>query len=189
MKRTIAVSALMLCLLTGPIVFAQMDSIPKRILSVQPIVWLDNFVPTDLIGFSGQYEHGVSMNQSLVARLVWFRDPIAADDRNVSEGYATSVEFRFYLSASTQGWHLAPFVELARYRHIPALRFIYGSGMKTTYDFGVLAGHKWVSDRLSFDISVRTAWYSPATYPEGRFFPSGEHQLNSYMLISLGYGI
>ena len=130
MDRLILVSAVVITFVAVQPLCAQTDSTPTDIVSVQPMLWLDNLVPTELIGFSGQYEHTVSDNHSLVARLLWFRDPLFNDYVASSEGYGISTEYRHYLSTRTQGWHIAPFAEIARFKYIGGSQIFYGSGTR-----------------------------------------------------------
>jgi hypothetical protein len=166
------------------------ESLPhSHFISIQPTIWLDNLVPSQVLGASIQYEKAVSAATALAARIMWFRDPLFGRGVFGSEGIAFAGEFRFYVAGSNAGWHLGPFAELAMYQAIGSDRSAVGSATNRAFDFGALLGHSWVVNRLSFDLSVRTAWYSPEVYPSGKFFPSGETQFNSHLLISLGYAI
>jgi hypothetical protein len=65
---------------------------------------------------------------------------------------------------------------------------VHGSEIKSAFDIGAVGGHKWISGRVSFDLSLRASWYSPNDYPNGRFFPSRDSQFNSHLIVSIGYG-
>lgn len=103
-------------------------------------------------------------------------------------GYAVSAEYRHYFSGVTTGWHVDPFAEWIGFERLGSLRTFYGSGLRSAFDFGVVAGHEWTANRLIFDISLRTSWYTSDSYPRGDYFPRMENSsFNSFMLITLGY--
>jgi hypothetical protein len=170
--------------------FTQTVSSDANSVSVQPILWLDSLVPTQITGFSAQYETAVFGSSSFAARAVWFRDPLFGSTSRGLNGYAFSIEYRQYLSVTTTGWHIGPFAEWIGYEYLGYLRTFYGSAIKSVFDVGVIAGHKWATNKLIFDISVRTSWYSPHSYPNRGYFPRLENSnFNSFMLLTIGYSI
>lgn len=190
MKRLICFLPLVLAAPSVQQAFAQTVSSCANSISVQPILWLDNLVPTKLTGFSAQYETALSSSSSLAARAVWFRDPLFGSTSSGSNGYALSLEYRHHFSGTTTGWHIGPFAEWVGYEYLGYLRSFYGPSIQSVFDFGAIAGHKWVRNKLIFDISVRTSWYSPASYPKGAYFPRMENSnFNSLMLLTVGYSI
>jgi hypothetical protein len=65
MKRLIVVSALFMLALPGLNLLAQ-EEFSTQSVSLQPVLWLDNLIPTELVGVSGQYELGIVSNKSAV---------------------------------------------------------------------------------------------------------------------------
>jgi hypothetical protein len=130
---------------------------------------------------------------NIKVRVFWFRNPLFTsrfEGGFESAGIGISAEFRMYFSDNIRGWHLGPFVEWVGYKWLGSE--IYGNDIKKILNFGVQAGHRWISKHVSFDISARTAWFSPfssETFPSGRFFPQKgtSHDLNSHLLVSVGY--
>ena len=178
MKRLICYLAFFLVAFSAERAFAQIVRASRNSLSAQPVLWLDNLVPTQLIALSIQFETSIAKSEALANRLVLFRNPLVG--RASTSGYAFSSEYRRYFSTTTCGWHIGPFVEWIGYQY-------YDSSLNNLFDFGVVAGHKWQTDKLIFDISVRTSWYSPSSYPRGGYFPpfSGSN-LNIMMIVSVG---
>ena len=167
--------------------FAQQNSVPNQSISLQPILWLDNVIPRDLVGLSAQYEHGIRSNQSAVVRGFWFRNPLLGSGFE-SGGAGISGEYRFYFSESVQGWHLGPFVEGIGYKWLGISRKFYGGEVTYLLDVGTQVGHKWTSGHVSFDLSVRTALFLLDKYPSCRLFPQhGGNDFASHLLISMGY--
>jgi hypothetical protein len=171
---------------------AQESSPPSQTLSLQPVIWLNNLVPWELVGLSAQYEREILKSQSAVVRAFWSRDPILGRGSGSVAGGA-SVEYRFYLSNSSLGWHIGPFIEVLGYKWLGYNRQIFGDDVEGLFDVGAQAGHKWVSGHISFDLSARTAFYSSAfqtldQHSATRLFPQkGSEDLNSHFLISVGY--
>ena len=187
MKRLIVAALLVLVLLLSQNVFAQDTPAPSQTVSFQPILWLNNMVPRDMVGFSGQYERGIVKNQSAVVRIVWFRDPLFGKGYE-SWGVGISGEYRFYFSDNIRGWHLGPIVEGIGYQWLGYNKKFHGDEVKNLFDVGVQAGHKWISGHVSFDLSVRTAFFSSENFPSSKLFPQrGSQDFNSHLLISLGY--
>jgi hypothetical protein len=195
MKRFLAQSSvpfLLLSLLLSLQISAQESSPPSQTLSLQPVIWLNNLVPWELVGLSAQYEHSTLKSQSAVVRAFWSRDPILGrGTRSVAGG--GSLEYRFYLSNRSVGWHVGPFIEVLGYKWLGYNRQSFGDDVEGLFDVGAQAGHKWVSGHNSFDMSVRTAFYSSAfqrleQYPATKLFPQkGSEDFNSHFLISVGY--
>jgi hypothetical protein len=190
MKRSISTLLPVLLVLASQLAPAQSDAVGTKSISIQPVLWLDNLVPREFTGWSIQFEIAVSGAEALAARAVWFRAPVldvAASDMN---GYALSVEYRHYFSDNTVGWHLGPFAEFIIYEYAGYLKSYYGSAMRNLWDVGIVAGHKWQTGKLVFDISARTSWYSPSSYPKGGYFPRLRNSdLNSMMILTAGYSL
>jgi len=105
-------------------------------------------------------------------------------------GYAFSIEYRHYFSDNVTGWHIGPFAEWITYQYLGYLKDSYGSSMRSLWDVGAAVGHKWQTGKLVFDISARTSWYSPSSYPKGGYFPRLRNSdLNSMMILTLGYSL
>ena len=167
---------------------AQSNSADRYSISAQPVFWLDNLVPRELSALSVQFEAAVANSQGLAARVAWFRGPDMASSE--SNGYAISLEYRHYFTATNTGWHIGPFVEWGSYQYLGSLRDSYGSSTKSLFDFGAIAGHKWITDKLVFDISARTSWYSPSSHPKSGYFPRlPDSNLNSMMIVTVGYSL
>lgn len=168
--------------------YAQSISTGSTSLSLQPDFWLDSLVPSDLTGFSLQFETPLSIPNSIALRGTWFRNPLIASAVGGVNGFAFSAEYRHYFSGLTTGWHLGPFAEYIGFEGTGNLHSFYGSGLKNVFDFGIVAGHKWMINRINFDISVRTSWYSPySAYPRDSYFPQFGSNFNSLMILTVGY--
>jgi hypothetical protein len=161
---------------------------PTEVISIQPIVHVNNLVPTEVVGFSAQFEHVFSDYYSVIGRTMWFRDPFMSQALFGVEGVALSGEFRHYFAGSAAGWHLGAFAEWIMFKFLGSHILVHGADMNHAFDVGAVAGHKWITGRISFDLSLRTSWYSPNDYPNGKFFPSRDSQFNSHMIVSIGYG-
>jgi len=195
MKRSLFAATLMVALPLGGTVLSQEAFVAQRMVSFQPILWLNNLVPWEPVGVALQYENPIAPSRSLVARVFWFRDPLISASLSGfrSAGGGASVEYRYYLSGSGSSWHIGPFVEGIGYSWLGAYERIYGSDVKRLFALGVQAGHKWLSGKVSVDFSFRTAMYSTAfssePTPASRFFPQkGSDDFNSHFLVSIGYG-
>jgi hypothetical protein len=195
MRRFLAQSLvpfLLFSLLLNVQILAQESSPPSQTLSFQPVIWLNNLVPWELVGLSVQYERGTLKSQSAVVRAFWSRDPILGRGSGSVAG-GGSVEYRFYMSNRSVGWHVGPFIEVLGYKWLGYNVQSFEDDVEGLFDVGVQAGHKWVSGHISFDLSARTAFYSSAfqtleQHPATKLFPQkGSEDFNSHFLISLGY--
>jgi hypothetical protein len=187
MKTRCAFASIVSLILCSGSLFAQAGVPPTEVVSIQPIIHVNNFLPTEVVGFSVQYEHVLSDYNSLLGRAMWFRDPFMKHLIFGVEGAALSGEFRYYFAGATTGWHLGPFAEWIMFKYLGSHLRVHGAELNHMFDIGALVGHKWVSGRISFDLSLRTSWYSPSDYPSGGFFPE-DSQFNSHLIVSVGYG-
>jgi hypothetical protein len=184
MKPTIAVVTLSIVLIVVQDLPAQSAQLRQNSVAVQPILSFENLLPTQVIGLSGQYEFAISQTGTIPVRVAWFRDPLVGPALAGSNGFGLSTGYQHYFSQTTNGWHVGPFVEWILFEYIGYMHSNFRGGA----DIGILGGHKWTKERYVFDIGVRTAWYSPATFPAGRYFPSKiGSRYNSQMILSVGY--
>jgi hypothetical protein len=190
MRRSGSIVLSLLIAITSQSAIAQVEDAWTKSISFQPVLWLDNLVPREVTGLSIQFETSISKAEALDIRTVWFRAPVldvAASDMN---GYAFSIEYRHYFSEKAIGWHLGPFAEWITYQYLGHLKSFYGSSMRNLWDVGATVGHKWQTGKLVFDISARTGWYSPSSYPKGGYFPRLRNSdLNSMMILTVGYSL
>ena len=190
MRRSISILLPVLLVITSQFASAQIEGIGTKSISLQPVLWLDNLVPREFTGLSIQFEASTSKAEALAARAVWFQAPVLDVAPSDMNGYALSIEYRHYFSENTVGWHLGPFAEFVTYEYLGYLGSYYGSAMRNLWDVGVVAGHKWQTGKLVFDISARTSWYSPSSYPKGGYFPRLRNSdLNSMMILTVGYSL
>jgi hypothetical protein len=188
MRHPIAVFLFCLALVPANLTNAQTGSTASHSISLQPVLWLDNLIPTELTAISIQYEALVGTSDALCPRVVWFRNPLVGPATSGTNGYGVSLEYRHYFSDDALGWHIGPFVEWGSFRYLGDLRAVYGTSSKNLFDVGVSAGHKWQTSRMVFDISARTSYYSPSSYPKEGYFPRlPGSNLNSMMILTLGY--
>jgi len=184
--RFLAISIVLLPLIQSS-ALAQ-DEQYQQCITVQPIIWLDSLFPKRIVGIAGQYEYPFTGSHSFVGRVTWFRGPeIMFSDQGVG-GIAATCEYRCYFAHTSQGWHIGPFAELNRYTRVGATKGFYGNKFESVFDFGVLAGHKWISNRFVFDLSVRSAFYFDSPTVEG-LFPSPSSSFNSHFILSAGITI
>jgi hypothetical protein len=187
MKAQSAFSSIAFVLLCSGSVFAQSMFPPTELVSIQPIIHVRQLLPTEVVGFSVQYEHVLSERNSILGRAMWFRDPFMKQLIFGAEGAAVSGELRYYFAGGTTGWHLGPFAEWIMFKYLGTHLLVHGSDMNHMFDVGAIVGHKWITGRISFDMSLRTSWYSPSDHPSGGFFPE-DSEFNSHLIVSLGYG-
>jgi hypothetical protein len=184
-RRAVAVAFVILAVQSERLL--SQDSTRPNSVALQSLIWLDSFFPKEIVAISGEYEHALIGKHSLLGRVTWFRDPkLTVSDFGVA-GYGVAFEYRYYVSELHSGWHIGPFAELVRYSFVGASEAHYGPRIRSTFDVGVVAGHKWSSGGFIFDLSVRAAAYDPDAPQFGGYFPA-EHQsrFNSHMIVSAG---
>lgn len=190
MKRLSVVVAFLAIPLLYPNLHAQENLSTTQSISLQPIFWIESVLPREWIGVSGQYELGVAVDRSLTWRMFWLRMArMAFGDATGLEAVGISAEYRIYLVDDLRGWHLGPFVEGSRCGWRAYDEGVFGSYAKNVFDFGIQVGHKWISKHhVSFDISVRAAWFSHSVERGyATFLPRGDLEPNGHLLVSIGY--